>query len=56
MEHVPVLTDEQKARFEELMASDELSIEELDMVAAGLSISSLSSIACPWSSFSSISN
>ena len=50
------MSDEQKARFDELMAADELSIEELDTVAAGLSVSSLLSAACPVSSFSSISN
>jgi hypothetical protein len=51
--------DEQKARFEELIAEDAdggLSIEELDAVSAGLSVSSLFCAACPVSSFGSISN
>jgi len=56
MDHIANMTDEQKARFEELMASEELSIEELDTVAAGLSISSLACLACPVSCFSSVSN
>ncbi|WP_322748540.1 MULTISPECIES: hypothetical protein [unclassified Frankia] len=34
----------------------DLSIEELDSVAAGLSVSSLACAACPVSSFSSLSN
>jgi len=34
----------------------DISIEELDMVSAGLGVSSLLSAACPVSSFSSISN
>jgi hypothetical protein len=56
MEHIANMTDEQKARFDELMASDELSIEELDTVAAGVSVSSLACLACPVSCFSSVSN
>jgi hypothetical protein len=57
MEHLSNMSDEQQARFDELIAADgELTIEELDTVAAGLSVSSLLSAACPVSSFSSISN
>jgi hypothetical protein len=59
MEHITNMTAEQQARYAELIAADEngeLSIEELDTVAAGLSVSSLLSAACPVSSFSSISN
>jgi hypothetical protein len=55
MEHIN-MSDDQKARYDELMANEELSIEELDTVAAGLSVSSLFSAACPVSCFSSISN
>jgi hypothetical protein len=57
MEHISNMTDEQKARYAELIAENgELSIEELDTVAAGLSVSSLLCAACPVSSFSSVSN
>jgi hypothetical protein len=34
----------------------DLSIEELDSVAAGISVSTLACAACPVSSFSSVSN
>jgi len=52
------MTDEQRERFAQLIAEDggELSIEELDTVAAGLSVSSLLTAACPVSCFSSIAN
>jgi hypothetical protein len=57
MEHISNMTEEQKARYAELIAENgELSIEELDTVAAGLSVSSLLCAACPVSSFSSVSN
>lgn len=55
-------SDKLEFRVDELIAADEaaeldeLAIEELDTVAAGLSISSLATAACPWSSFSSVSN
>jgi len=57
MEHISNMTEEQKARYAELMADNgELSIEELDTVAAGLSVSSLLCFACPVSCFGSVSN
>lgn len=37
-------------------ATEEITIEELDSVSGGLSVSSLASAACPVSSFSSLSN
>ena len=45
---VPAVTDED--------TTQDLTIEELDDVSAGLSVSSLASFACPVSSFSSLSN
>jgi hypothetical protein len=59
MDNINKVDDEQKARFEELIAADAdggLSIEELDAVSAGLGVSSLFCAACPVSSFSSVSN
>jgi hypothetical protein len=56
MENISNLTEDMQARFDELIADGELSIEELDTVAAGLSVSTLLSAACPVSSFSTISN
>ena len=59
MEHMSNMPEDQQARFAELIAADangELRIEELDTVAAGLSVSSLFCAACPVSCFSSISN
>jgi hypothetical protein len=59
MEKVNTQVEVEDTRVAELVAADaadELSIEELDTVAAGLSVSSLLSAACPVSSFSSISN
>jgi hypothetical protein len=53
------LNDDERARYAELTAADEdgdLSLEELDGVAAGLGISSILCGACPVSSFSSVSN
>jgi hypothetical protein len=52
------LDDDERARYAELTAADadgDLSIEELDGVAAGVGVSSLLCAACPVSSFSSIS-
>lgn len=52
--------DEQNIRVEDLIKASEedseLTIEELDTVSAGLSVSTLACYACPVSSFSSVSN
>jgi len=56
MEHVTSTPQDDIAELLAADAADELSIEELDTVAAGLGISSLFSAACPVSSFSSLSN
>jgi hypothetical protein len=52
------MTEEQRRQFAEAIAAEgaELSIEELDTVAGGLSVSSLLCAACPVSCFSSVSN
>jgi hypothetical protein len=54
MDHKPNTEDVVEA----IAAEDEneLTIEELDTVSAGLSVSSLACAACPVSSFSSLSN
>jgi hypothetical protein len=57
MEHLANMSDDERARFNDLIAADgELTIEELDTVAAGISVSSLACLACPVSCFSSVSN